>query len=193
MSVQSAHRVRPLAGRLLVAAPGLKDPNFERSVVYMLSHDRDGAYGVILNRATDVPVADALSGALFGAGLASEPAVVFEGGPVEPETAICLVRLAAGVTAPSVFESITGAVGTVDLSVNQGLDAVADMRVFAGYAGWDAPQLRDELAEGAWLVLDALPGDAFMPQPDDLWQLVLRRQGGMLAAVAVFPPDPILN
>ena len=42
-------------------------------------------------------------------------------------------------------------------------------------------------------MLDALPGDAFMPQPDDLWSMVLKRQGGLMAAVATFPADPTLN
>jgi putative transcriptional regulator len=42
-------------------------------------------------------------------------------------------------------------------------------------------------------VFDGLPGDAFFPRPDDLWSMVLRRQGGLLAAIALFPSDPSLN
>jgi putative transcriptional regulator len=83
-----------LTGRLLVATPSLKDPNFERTVVLLVAHEDGGALGVVLNRATEVPVAEVLEG--WGP-LAGEPAVVFEGGPVQPEAAICLARTRLGV------------------------------------------------------------------------------------------------
>src|SRR6266540_998792 len=70
-----------LTGRLLVATPALRDPNFERTVVLLVAHEDGGALGVVLNRATEVPVAEVLGN--WGA-LAGEPAVVFEGGPVQP-------------------------------------------------------------------------------------------------------------
>ena len=67
------------------------------------------------------------------------------------------------------------------------------MRVYAGYAGWTAGQLEDEIAAGAWVVVDAAPGDIMTEDPEGLWPEVLRRQGGGLAAVATFPDDPTLN
>jgi putative transcriptional regulator len=70
---------------------------------------------------------------------------------------------------------------------------ISGIRVFAGYSGWGTGQLEQEIEEGSWFVLDALPGDAFVDRPDDLWPMVLRRQGGMMAAVAHFPPDVSLN
>ena len=70
---------------------------------------------------------------------------------------------------------------------------VEQLRIFAGYAGWGEQQLESEIAEGAWFVFEALPGDAFVSAPDDLWSMVLRRQGGLTAAVAHFPADPTLN
>lgn len=180
-----------LTGRLLVATPALKDPHFERTVVLLVAHEDTGALGVVLNRATEVPVEEVLTG---WDSLAAQPPVVFEGGPVQPEAAICLARTRPG-TDPDGFSRVEGVVGTVDLSGDP--TAMADdldrLRIFAGYAGWGAEQLESEIDEGAWFVLDALPGDAFMPHPDDLWAIVLRRQGGMMAAVAMFPADPTLN
>ncbi|MFI5955233.1 YqgE/AlgH family protein [Cryptosporangium sp. NPDC051539] len=180
-----------LTGRLLVASPSLKDPNFERSVVLLIAHEPSGALGVVLNRATEVQVEDVLDG---WHDFAAQPSVVFEGGPVQPEAAICLARVRPG-TSPDGFSRVEGVVGTVDLSASpEGFNGSLDrLRVFAGYAGWDADQLETEIEQGAWLVLDALPGDAFVPQPDDLWSMVLRRQGGMLAALAFYPADPQLN
>lgn len=186
---------RPLTGQLLLATPALDDPNFERSVVLILSHDRAGAYGVILNRATEMDVCDVLGG--WDHKVAT-PGVVFEGGPVEPESAICLARLRPGAKVRD-FQSVDGVVGTLDVVPDAEEEDphlvrnVEGIRVFCGYAGWGAGQLRREIAEGSWLVVDALPGDAFAPLPDDLWQVVLRRQGGMLSALAHYPPNPVLN
>jgi putative transcriptional regulator len=181
-----------LTGRLLVATPSLRDPNFERTVVLLVAHEEGGALGVVLNRATEVPVAEVLGP--WGS-LADEPAVVFEGGPVQPEAAICLARARPGVDQLTGFNRVAGAVGTVDLSADPDTlrAAVLGVRVFAGYAGWSPGQLESEIETGSWFVFDALPGDAFAGRPDDLWPMVLRRQGGLLAAVAHYPTDPSLN
>jgi putative transcriptional regulator len=182
-----------MTGQLLVATPTLKDPNFDRTVVLLVAHEPGGALGVVLNRATEVPVADVLGN---WSELAGDPAVLFEGGPVQPESAICLAR-----TRPEVkrrvngFHQVAGALGTIDLSADpeRMRDSVAGIRVFAGYSGWSPGQLEDEISSGSWFVFDALPGDPFVNRPDDLWAMVLRRQGDILAAVAHFPPDPSLN
>jgi putative transcriptional regulator len=181
-----------LTGRLLVATPALRDPNFERTVVLLVAHEEGGALGVVLNRATEVAVAEVLGP--WGT-LANDPAVVFEGGPVQPEAAICLARTRPGVEDLAGFNRVSGVVGTVDLSADpETLRAgVLGVRVFAGYAGWSSGQLENEIETGSWFVFDALPGDAFAGRPDDLWQMVLRRQGGLLAAVAHYPSDPTLN
>jgi putative transcriptional regulator len=182
---------QPLTGKLLVATPALKDPHFERTVVLLVAHEESGALGVVLNRATEVQIEDVLTG---WDPLAAQPAVVFEGGPVQPEAAICLARVRTG-TDPEGFSRVDGVVGTVDLSADPE-DMVTDveqLRIFAGYAGWGEQQLESEIAEGAWFVFEALPGDAFVSAPDDLWSMVLRRQGGLTAAVAHFPADPTLN
>ena len=181
-----------LTGRLLVATPALRDPNFDRTVVLLVAHEEAGALGVVLNRATEVKVSDVLGP--WGS-LAGEPAVVFEGGPVQPEAAICLARTRPGVARLSGFNRVTGAVGTIDLSTDPAIlrEGVVGVRIFAGYAGWEPGQLESELEDGSWMVFEALPGDAFVDRPDDLWTMVLRRQGGLTAAVALFPSDPTLN
>lgn len=181
-----------LVGSLLVATPALRDPSFERSVVLLVAHEPIGAMGVVLNRATGVPVSDVLGD--WG-GLAEDPAVLFEGGPVQPDSAICVARARPGSDEPAGFQPFFGALGTVDLGGRPELvrGRVDGVRVFAGYSGWSPGQLEDEIASGSWFTLDSLPGDPFMTRPDDLWSMVLRRQGGLLAAVAQYPADPTLN
>jgi putative transcriptional regulator len=179
-------------GQLLVATPALKDPNFERTVVLLVADEPGGSLGVVLNRATEVAVNDVLEG--WGT-LAGDPAVVFEGGPVQPEAAICLARSKTQTGLISGFSRVSGAVGTLDLSQDPGplTEKIIGVRVFAGYAGWSEGQLEAEIATGSWFVFDALPSDAFVERPDDLWAMVLRRQGGLTAAVAIFPADPTMN
>ena len=185
--------MKSLVGQLLVATPNLRDPNFERTVVLLVAHEANGALGVVLNRATEVPVGEVLTG---WQALASEPAVVFEGGPVQPEAAICLARARPGLTAGRTgFSRVEGLIGTVDLSGDPESfkEDLQEVRVFAGYAGWASGQLEEEIATGSWLTFASLPGDAFDPRPDNLWQMVLRRLGGLIAAVAHYPSDPALN
>ena len=170
------------AGRLLVAAVMLIDPNFFRTVVYVVDHDEEGAFGLVLNRPSTELVSEHLPEL---AGDVGEPTVVFVGGPVQPEAATGYRR--AEVHDPDRIDP-----GVVPLDFEDDTTGV-ESRVFAGYAGWGAGQLEDELEEGAWHVVDAELGDLFSRDPENLWSDVLRRQGGHLAMLATYPPDPSLN
>ncbi len=186
-----------LVGRLLVATPMLGDPNFRRAVVLVVEHEQEeGTLGVVLNRPTQVPVAQVLES---WKDLATGPAVVFRGGPVAPESAVALA-LVPGDDEPLGWRPLDGTpvmsrIGLVDLDAPPEILAaeIVNFRVFAGYAGWGSGQLQAEIDEGAWYVLAAEPGDAFAAQPERLWPGVLRRQGGDLALVATFPDDPAMN
>jgi len=186
-----------LSGRVLAASPKLGDPNFRRAVVLIVEDDTDeGTLGVILNRPTEVPLDQVLD---TWTPLATGPQVVFRGGPISPNSALALA-LAYGTEEPVGWRSLEGTpmmsrLGLVDLGAPPELLAggISSMRVFAGYAGWGAGQLRDEIEEGAWFVLPGEPADAFVTEPEGLWSAVLRRQGGDLALVATFPDDPVMN
>nr|MBO2502274.1 YqgE/AlgH family protein [Thermoanaerobacterales bacterium] len=180
------------AGQLLIAEPLLGDPNFERTVVLMIEHTADGALGVVLNRPTDVEVASVLDG---WAELAAPPAVVYRGGPVEPNGVLALARRARRDVEPPGWNRVVGEVGTIDLHSDPAdlRDAVTGVRFFAGYSGWGAGQLEGELAEGAWLVVPAVGDDVFAADAEEMWRAVLRRQGGKVAMLAHFPPHPSLN
>jgi putative transcriptional regulator len=90
---------------------------------------------------------------------------------------------------------VLGPIGVLDLTADAALlqALVDDVRVFAGYAGWDAEQLRGEIAEGAWFVVEALPNDATTDEPEDLWREVLRRQTDPLRLFANYPIDIASN
>jgi putative transcriptional regulator len=179
-------------GRLLVAAPALTDPNFDRTVVLVLEHGPEGALGLVLNRPTGADLDDALPD---WAPLAADPTVVFVGGPVAPDAVIALARAHVGSEEPEGFTPVLDDLGSVDLGKDPfDLGIPIDVvRVFAGYAGWGRGQLDAEVDEGGWFVVDAAPDDVFSVTPDDLWRHVLRRQRGRAALFAHAPLDPTAN
>jgi putative transcriptional regulator len=177
-------------GRLLLATPELSDPNFFRSVVYVLEHTDDGALGLVLNRPTDVRVDAVLP---EWSDPCSSPACLFVGGPVQPEAAIALAR--GNGRSDDGMASLFDDLATVDLERDAVLLApgIDEMRVFLGYAGWGAGQLDAELRAGGWVVVDAEPEDPFSSDPAGLWRAALRRQDGRVAILALAPEDPSLN
>jgi putative transcriptional regulator len=174
-------------GRLLVATPDLRDPNFSRAVVMMLEHNEEGALGVVLNRPLDLPVSEVLPD---WAEAATAPGCLFVGGPVSPTAVIGLGR-GEGDGFQPLFDGLV----TLDLEADPVVTAprLEDFRVFVGYAGWAAHQLEDELTAGGWLVVDRLSDDPFSTDPSSLWRGVLRRQGGRVAMFASAPEDPSTN
>ncbi len=184
--------LEPAAGRLLVATPLLTDPHFGRTVIYLLEHDGGGTVGVVLNRPSHTPVGqvlpdwhDAVSG----------PAVVFGGGPVQPDGALCLGQLDAGGVEPPGRQEVVDGVSTVDLDGDVTVIAplARSLRVFAGHAGWSPGQLDGELAEGAWWVVSGGPADLFSEQPRTMWARVLRRQPPPLSLISTYPSDVSVN
>lgn len=163
-------------GALLVATPVIGDGVFARSVVLLLDHDDDGTLGVVLGDPGEAPVAPLLPGPADVAA----PAVVFRGGPVQPE-----VLLALGVDAD-------GGVGWGPLAPGVPLPG-GSVRVFAGYAGWAPGQLDGEVSAAAWWVLPALPGDLLPTRPAALWRTVVRRLPAPACFAATLPANPREN
>jgi putative transcriptional regulator len=182
-----------LTGHLLVATPSLSDPNFARTVVLVLDHDESGTLGVVVNRPTAVPVADVLPS---WQAFATDPGVLFHGGPVAVDSALGLAVLPGqGDAEPPGWRRVVDGLGLVDLDAPPEVLAagMADLRIFAGYSGWGTGQLEGELDEGAWYVVPSHARDVFSVEPSSLWRTVLRRQGGELAIVSTYPDDPSLN
>jgi putative transcriptional regulator len=179
-------------GALLVAAPTLIDPNFADTVVLILDNDENGALGVILNRPSPVPVVEVLGD---WCDVVTDPDVLYRGGPVSTDGALAVGRLADSAEEPVGWRSVFEDFGIVDLDTPVELvdGTLGAMRIFAGYAGWGAGQLKDEIEEGSWYVVPSEPDDVFREDPTDLWRDVLRRQPGELAWISTRPANPSLN
>ncbi len=182
-----------IRGRALVASPYLTDPNFLRSVVYILRHDEEGAIGLILNRPTQTCVGDLLQ-QLTEVSMQND-LPVYCGGPVDGP----LMMLQSFCDGSSEVEVVAVA------SDQQRITAVcsqpsaakpAAYRVFDGYAGWGAQQLDQELQAGGWLVWDIPPSQIFS-DCSELWQTAIREIGRDILAESInpqqIPIDPALN
>ena len=177
-----------LQGSLLIAGPGLLDPNFFRAVVLIAEHTTQGAMGVVLNRPTPLLVADAVP---VLAGVVDGAACVHVGGPVQPEAVIALGQFRdPRAAAALVLEDLGFLPGDADPEAIA--EEVRRARVFSGYAGWDGEQLEAELAEDAWIVEPALVEDVF-GDASDLWSRALDRKGGTYRLLARMPLDPSVN
>lgn len=171
-------------GRLLVAAPSMLDPNFHRTVIFVLEHSEEGALGVVVNRPSELPVRGTID---EWAHLAAEPPVVFVGGPVASSAIIAVAHVRLD-DVDDQWTPLVGSLGTVDLEVAPELTpGVNRVRLFAGYAGWAPNQLDAEVDENAWYVVDLLPEDPFSDDPAELWWEILDRQGGELGRLRHYP------
>jgi putative transcriptional regulator len=182
----------PTKGRLLLATPPLEDPNFDRTVIYVLEHHDDGALGLVLNRPMDEQLTEPLEAWVD---LQSDPSLVFAGGPVEPEALIALARTNGEVDEDEHLAPLNADIASADLSADPVLmhGVISALRVFRGYSGWGPGQLDHELAAEAWFVVDAEVGDPFLADSAALWPRILARQDSSLARLATFPRDPSLN
>ncbi|MEN8234010.1 MAG: YqgE/AlgH family protein [Actinomycetota bacterium] len=174
-------------GTLLIASPALIDPNFFRSVVVLMDHGEDGAVGVVIDRPLDVAVRDHIPD---WCDHLNPPKRVFEGGPVQRETAVGVARR-PGIEASDTWRPAFDGVGFVDVALDPAdVPGVEDARIFSGYAGWGPDQLEMEVAVGSWFVVDGTVDDVFDPVPETLWRRVLRRQPWYIARYANYPLDP---
>jgi len=178
-----------LKGQLLLAAPTLRDPNFARTVVLVGAHSEDGAMGVVLNRPSDVTVAEAVPQLQEAVG-GEEP--VYVGGPVQPTSIVVLAEFREPSDAGLL---VLGTIGfpSADADLETLAGTTGRGRVFAGYAGWSAEQLDAELEGGDWIPHEAAAEDVFTEAPAELWSVILTRMGGSYALIARMPLDPSLN
>ena len=182
----------PDPGDLLVASIALADGVFNSTVVLVLDSDADGALGVILNEISQTPLDAVLPDWVP---TVSEPRLLFHGGPVSPNGAICLASVRERGEEPPGWRRLFENVGLLhlDTPIEIVAGAYADLRIFAGYSGWAAGQLQAEIAQGMWHVVPAVHDDVFGRRPLDLWRTVLRRQRGRLALFSTWLEDPDLN
>lgn len=156
----------PAQGKLLVATEVVQGELFADTVVLLLYYDETGAFGLVVNRPTDVKPEELLADedALAGYG-----GTLFWGGPVQMDSLRALVLTEE---APEGAEKIIESVYLV--SYEDALDGVprdpSSLRFFIGYAGWAPGQLDNELAHGSWRIVPGSSELVFANEPETLWK-----------------------
>jgi putative transcriptional regulator len=172
---QSVPRVDQLAkGKFLVAKSSLTDPNFAETVVLLATYDKSGAMGLVVNRPTEMPVSRLLTG-IPGAGKRVDTAL--QGGPVQTNAVFALVQAKepAADDSKQVLPGVYLVTSRETMSKAVANTRPADLRVYFGYAGWGPGQLDMEVTAGAWHVLPADARSVFDPDPESLWDRLVRR------------------
>ena len=168
-----------LAGRLLVATEKMGDPRFQKTVIYMIEHNRDGAMGLVIN----VPMGAVPAAKLFnrlgldGDSLEGEIEVYF-GGPVDPERGFLLHSadvLLEGSVRVDERVALTARPEML-LAIVRG-DGPAQSVFTLGYTGWGPGQLESELARDDWFVIPADMSLVFAPDPTKSWERAAARRG----------------
>lgn len=185
--------VRALAaGRILVSARGLPDRHFAETVILLVDHGPTGAMGLALNRPTGLKLTRVLPGLDTDAGASrfTASSTAFAGGPVSPDMALALSRVACtGCTRVAKDVYLLRSAAALQEQVDTGADA-RRLRVFVGYSGWGPDQLETETRAGAWHVLDADARDVFDPDPETLWERLIKRTESVVARGGSSPqPD----
>lgn len=168
-----------LTGRLLVATPDLRDPNFSHTVIYVISHGEDGAMGIVINRLAAIgPLAGLMSAFGIEAPSGAGEVRIFSGGPVQPNIGVILHS-----TDYTVEDSI---VVNDDIAVTAHKEILAAIsrgegpadRLFAfGYAGWGPGQLEGELEANAWYTVTADRRFVFDTEFETKWQRAVDLRG----------------
>jgi len=164
-------RTLNLTNQFLIAMPALDDPNFSRTVTYVCAHNDEGAMGIVINRPLNLDLGEVLSQMELEA---VDPAIneqtVFQGGPVHRDRGFILHRPARdwGSTI-QVTEDIAVSTSRDILAAMSRGEGPSEVLVALGYAGWDAGQLEEEMAQNAWLSGPADPEIIFKSPPEQRW------------------------
>ncbi len=190
-----------LEGHFLVSETELVDPNFYRTVVLMITHNDDGAFGLVVNRPADLSLSDIVPEFEDDA-IGEHPAYV--GGPVEQQFLFALHSgLPERATSPYASRPAPGVIFEPVFTVMEEylheewggvpVGQQPSMHFFLGYAGWAPGQLERELQEKAWLVIPATAEIVFHPHPEEGWNDALSRKGGLYRIVAQTGFKPSMN
>lgn len=160
---------------LLLSMPQLQDPNFARTVVLLCDYNPDGAFGLVINRPTDVAATNMVR--LDPPVVGGNDMPLWIGGPVEPQRGWVLVADEPRVECKCIRDGLYLSTSPVLLREVLEASPAPRARVLAGYAGWGPGQLDDELAQSAWLMADIDLDLVFDLPPAAMWETAIRRLG----------------
>jgi putative transcriptional regulator len=169
-------------GQILVADRKLRDPHFAGSVVVLITYDDEGAVGLILNRKTETPITKILGRVKEAEGRQD---LAFEGGPVDTQSILALTRSREKATGMQhLFGDVYAILSEGPLKKTLATGVGSNLlRFYLGYAGCGPGQLDAEVDAGAWHIVKGDANAVFDPDPDSLWERLLRQSSLSFASV----------
>ena len=168
-----------LSGQLLIAMPGMTDPRFEKSVIYVCAHNSDGAMGLVVNRAIDsLTFPELLQQLEIDPAAGNDSVRVLFGGPVEQARGFVLHSPDYLQDARLVVDENVALTATIDIlrAIAEG-KGPANCLLALGYAGWGAGQLDSEIKSNGWLSVDADVDLVFGCDLDEKWERAMAKIG----------------
>jgi putative transcriptional regulator len=179
-----------LKGQLLLDSGQLRGSFFQRTVVLICQHDAEGAFGLVLNRATGSNVGEMIVADLPDT-LKSNP--LYLGGPVQP-SALSFLHSDSFIPDANVMPNLSLGHSLDSLmELGESFSATRKVKMFAGYAGWSPGQLEEEMKRKAWLTHPASLELVFETDPGQLWQSILQKKGWKYKLLSQMPEDLSLN
>ena len=168
-----------LTDNFLIAMPTLVDPYFSHALVYICEHNENGALGIIVNRPIDMNLAglfDKIDIKLEDETLGQLP--VYFGGPVQLDRGFVLHRPVGHWQSTLLINSEVALTSSRDVLSSVGsLGQPTEFIVTLGYAGWDAGQLEEELAQNSWLTVPAKASILFELPPEERLPAAMQKLG----------------
>jgi len=179
-----------MPGKILIADPFLKDPNFMRSVIFLCEHQPEGSFGFVLNRMYPHAIGELVND-LEGCNFP-----VYYGGPVQTDTLHFLHRCPALITGGiKITDDIYwgGEFNEAVHLIKQNKLSYYNIRFYIGYSGWTQGQLDNEMEQKTWLVSQGNERLVFHRNTDLIWKDALKQKGGEYEQLINYPIDPQLN
>ena len=176
-------------GKILISTPDISGDIFSRSVVVVVDHNENGAFGLILNKKNNNMSSRLLD--IFGFKVD-----VYEGGPVENDKIFFICK---GRPITEIYSEITDEfyltedIENVVSAIIEQRISVNDIKVFSGYSGWAAQQLEGEIRRKMWTVVDVYNLDYTTSSDQSLWKNIMQNLGGEFLLWANAPQDVSMN
>jgi putative transcriptional regulator len=174
--------LQPAPGRLLVASHNIVDPTFARTVILLIAYDESGAFGVVINRPTEVRLTTAVPQLKEAR---DRDDLVFFGGPVARNQMLALIRSTKPLKAAlRVFDDVyaSGSLDTLERALKRAPKR-GGVRTYVGSAGWAPRQLDNEIARGDWYVAESDARVVFDADPAEMWTQLIQRVSGEWAGL----------
>lgn len=191
LDISFTNQLKPKKGRILISDPFVGDEYFERSVVYLCEHSKEGSFGFVLNHLVEINIQD------LNPNFPEIKVQMSLGGPVETESLYFLhtighelnesIELQKGIYIGGDFDQLAKIVKEEQFSNHQ-------IRFFLGYSGWESKQLEDEIADNIWIVSEIDTLDEIMnTNLEDPWKYFMGKLGSKYKLISNFPMNPNEN